>query len=320
MTRGGVTAAAGLAVVAALVVAWALRSGAGRGAPGAGAHAGAGLTGYAGSQRCMQCHPIQGREWKESLHARTVHPPSESERELLSRALLCGEEEAVYVLGERHSRRFMTPSPSEPGRHVLLPCRYDVGPAEWVGLHEGDWKTLTWEKGCGACHSVGFSSADFSLKEMGVGCESCHGPDQRHGNHTAGAGMLAFRSLSPKEEVTVCASCHLQGGKSASTGLNYARDYQAGGDLFSDYQFDWSALDKPATEADNPIDVHQKLLIRDAVTRGRDDLRCTSCHEFHAMGHAKHQKLARQEFCHLCHERTDFRLKEYSQSCNVCEF
>ena len=321
MTRAG-AAAAGLvlAILAAAVVAWILRSG---GAKQAAPEAVAGLPGYQGSARCMQCHLSQHREWEGSLHARTVHRPSEPESVMLRQALLCEQEQAAYVLGEKHSRRFMVPSPLEPGRHVLLPCRYDVGPAEWVSLHESDWSKLTWERECGACHSVGFSSDTFSMKEMGVGCESCHGPDSRHGTHTSAARMTVFAKLPAKDEITICASCHLQGGRSASTGLNYARNYEPGADLFADYKFDWATLDRPVTAADNPIDVHQKLLIRDTVTTGpgsRGELRCTSCHEFHRMGHAKHEKLARQEFCHLCHEAADFKLKEYDQSCNVCEF
>lgn len=286
----------------------------------AGTAGGAGLAGYEGSDLCVACHAAQHGEWSGSLHARTVHEPTPTEKSLLSRALLCGNEHPVLVLGERHSRRFMVPSPVEPGRHALLPCRYDTGTAEWVSLHEQDWKTLTWERSCGACHTVGFSSESLGFAEMGVGCESCHGPASRHGGYKTGGAMISFARLSAKEEVVICASCHLQGGRSRATGLNYARNYQAGDDLFADYDFDWESLDEPAPPDASPIDRHQKLLIRDAVRKDRGDLRCSSCHEFHQMGHAIHEKLARQEFCHLCHDAGDFKLKEYDQSCNVCEF
>lgn len=282
-----------------------------------------GLPGYEGSDGCRECHSIEHEQWRGSTHARTVHEPSESEKQLLRRSLLCGDEDAAFILGERHARRFMIASPGEPGKHVMLPCRYDVGPAEWVGLHESDWKTLTWEKECGACHTAGFSSDDYSFRELGVGCEACHGPGSRHGEHATSGKMISFGALPAKGEVTICASCHLQGGKSRATGLNYARNYVAGDDLFDDYQFDWGKLNSTPENADNPIDIHQKLLIRDATRASADtgnQLRCTSCHEFHRMGHDKHEKLARQEFCYLCHARADFKVKEYNQSCNVCEF
>ncbi|HEY3177049.1 MAG TPA: thioredoxin domain-containing protein [Candidatus Polarisedimenticolia bacterium] len=279
-----------------------------------------GLPGFAGSERCMECHPTQYAEWKESLHARTVHEPTAPERDLLARSLICGDHEARFVLGERHARRFLVPSETEPGRHLLLPCRYDVGPAEWINLHQTDWKSLVWERSCAACHTTGFSSDDFTSREMGVGCESCHGPAGRHGAYETRGEMIAFPPLRASEEAAICASCHLQGGRSGRTGLSFPYNYQAGGDLFSDYHFDWTQLDPNVEAAGNPIDIHQKVLIRSAVTQGRQDLRCSSCHEFHRMGHARHEKTARQEFCHLCHERSDFKVKGYSQSCDVCEF
>jgi predicted CXXCH cytochrome family protein len=253
-----------------------------------------------------------------------VHEPGPAEEQLLSRALLCAGGNARYVLGEKHSRRFLVPSEKEPGRHVLLPCRYDVGPAEWVPLHASDWKDLTWERGCGACHATGFSSAEQSFHELGVGCEACHGASSRHGGFSDRGGMAHFGAMSPREEVTVCASCHLQGGRSRTTGLNYAKDYDPGDDLFSDYAFSWESLDAVAEDAANPIDIHQKLLIRDQAGPGSEgrqgELRCTSCHEAHGFGHARHVELPRREYCYLCHARAGFSVKEYDQSCNVCEF
>lgn len=282
-----------------------------------------GLPGFDGSDFCAACHPGPAATWTGSLHARTVHAPSESERELLSRSLLCGDWEPKHILGERHAKRFMVDSESEPGRHVLLPCRYDVGPAEWAILHESDWKTLSWEKHCGACHTTAFSSEDFTFAEMKVGCEACHGPGSLHGDYSSRGEMLFFKALETRREIDVCGACHLQGGTSRRTGLSYAYNHVAGQDPFADYDFPWKSLDGVKDDVENPIDIHQKLLMRDVVTKGRADLRCTSCHAIHATrdrGHEKHEALPRQEYCYLCHEREGFAIKEYNQACNVCEF
>ena len=67
------------------------------------------------------------------------------------------------------------------------------------------------------------------------------------------------------------------------------------------------------------LDAHQKLLVKEVVFDGTSELRCTSCHQLHGLSHDKHSELPKQEFCFNCHE-IDFSLKEYSQSCNVCEF
>ncbi|MFQ5701458.1 MAG: multiheme c-type cytochrome [Acidobacteriota bacterium] len=282
-----------------------------------------GLAGYVGSGTCQACHPAQYDAWVVSQHGRTIHEPSERENALLGRSLLCGEYDAKYVLGERHARRFLVDSETEPGRHLLLPCRYDVGTAEWAHLHESDWTTRTWERECGACHATGFSSDDLTFIEMKVGCEDCHGPGERHGDYKTRADMLSLRKLDPRGEVTICASCHLQGGASRKTGLHFAYNYRAGDDLFADYAFDWKSLDETPQDTANPIDIHQKLLMRRLVT-GQEGpggaLRCTSCHTIHANSHKKHEALKTGEYCYLCHEREGFAVKEYEQSCNVCEF
>ena len=284
----------------------------------------AGREGFAGSATCRECHAAQYQEWENSLHARTVHTPTDVERSLLGRALLCDGKNARFVLGERHARRFLVPSEAEPGRHVLLPCRYDVGPAEWSSLHTEDWKRLTWERACGACHTTGFSSTRLGFDEMGVGCEACHGAGRRHGGFGDRGTMASFPGMSARDEVTVCASCHLQGGTSKSTGLSFAADYEPGEDLFADYHFRWESLDAAAAETGNPIDIHQKLLIRahvlDGGSAGGSDLRCTSCHAAHGFDHTGHALLPRSVYCQVCHEGPDFSVKEYDQSCNVCEF
>jgi predicted CXXCH cytochrome family protein len=289
-----------------------------------GAPVRAGLSGYDGSEFCKACHPKQYDQWEGTLHARTVHPPSDAERDLLRGTLLCGEYEPKYVLGLRHSQRFMLESDEEEGVHVLLPCRYDIAPGTWTNLHESEWRGMIWERSCGACHTTGFSSDDLGYVDIHVGCESCHGPGSRHGDYKKTADMIVFELSSGIEEVVICASCHLQGGRSRKTGLNFAYNYEAGADLFEDYDYDWAQLDRDDEDIENPIDVHQKIVIKDAMNPsgrpGALELRCTSCHRAHTMEHSAHETLPRDEFCYLCHARDDFKLKEYSQACNVCEF
>ena len=102
-----------------------------------------------------------------------------------------------------------------------------------------------------------------------------------------------------------------------STGMKLPPTYLAGGPLFDDYHFDWSELEQ--SEDGKVLDLHQKFNVRNVVVNGDDSLRCTSCHSLHALGHEKHAQLPKQDYCFLCHQ-ADLSLKEYSQSCNVCEF
>ena len=103
--------------------------------------------------------------------------------------------------------------------------------------HEDDWKTLPWENSCAACHTTDFRDGDHGFMEPGIGCEECHGPGSRHVASPTKDGIFTFTGRTAAEEVTVCASCHLQEGHSQRTGLSYPDGYRPGGSLFDDYVF-----------------------------------------------------------------------------------
>jgi hypothetical protein len=277
---------------------------------------------FAGSQTCQPCHVQAFADWQGSSHATTVRPADYSDVELVESFIECGDLFFSHVLGDRHHVRFLVEDAERPpgqGRWLALPCGWDVHEKEVTLHHPGRWRDLPWESGCAGCHVTGFRADDHGFLELGVGCEECHGPSKRHLTEPVPGTSLSFKDSSAAEEVSVCASCHLQGGRSRSTGLKLPPHYLAGGLLFDDYEFDWSELD--ADGGDKVLDLHQKINVHAVVVEGDDGLRCTSCHALHAMTDEKHRELPRQDYCLLCHQDTsDYALKEYSQSCNVCEF
>jgi len=276
--------------------------------------------GFAGSASCQECHQEIHAEWAKSSHATTVRPAEFSDEEQVESFIECSDMFFNQVLGDRHHVRFLLEDGDADwgaGRWLALPCGWDVHEKEVTLHHPDDWQDLPFESGCAACHVTGFRAQDHGFLEFGVGCEECHGPGQEHVNTEMFDDVYSFADRSAAEEVTVCASCHLQGGLSRSTGLKLPPHYQPGGSLFDDYEFDWSQLEQDGGAL--VLDAHQKLIIQAATQGGDGELRCTSCHSLHGLKHEKHQDLPKQDFCLLCHE-DDFSLKEYSQSCNVCEF
>ncbi|RME03934.1 MAG: hypothetical protein D6812_04800, partial [Deltaproteobacteria bacterium] len=233
---------------------------------------------YEGSAFCGDCHDAEFEAWRRSTHATTLHPPSPREAEGVAANIFCAGHEIRYVLGGKHARRYLV-ADAEQKRHYLLPCRYDVDTKTWTTLHLDDWQTRPFERDCAACHTTNFSFETLRYQETGIGCERCHGPANRHGDFESAGGMIVFSKVSAREEVLVCASCHLQGGKSKSQGTPFPSDLQAGADLFADYHFDWASLENAEQ---SPIDLHQKVTIKAIAVDGRTDaLRCTSCHSFH---------------------------------------
>ena len=279
---------------------------------------------YAGSEACMHCHVEAFQTWKASSHATTVRPAEFADEELLETFIECSGMWFTHVLGDRHHVRFLVEDEEVAwgeGRVLALPCGWDVHEKTVTSHHPDSWRDKPWESYCAGCHVTGFRAEDHGFLEYGVGCEECHGPAQEHANTAVPWGVLSFTDSSAEQEVTVCASCHLQGGESKSTGLKLAPAYRAGGELFDDYEFDWASLDAPPAEDAKILDLHQKINVRDVVVRGDDSLRCTTCHTVHDQKHEKHRELPRQDYCLLCHQPDDaYSLKEYSQSCNVCEF
>ncbi|RME56519.1 MAG: hypothetical protein D6795_01270, partial [Deltaproteobacteria bacterium] len=233
---------------------------------------------YEGSAFCGDCHDAEFEDWRRSAHATTLHPPSPREAEAVAANIFCAGHEIRYVLGGKHARRYLV-ADREQKRHNLLPCRYDVDTKTWTTLHLDDWQTRPFERDCAACHTTNFSFATQSYQEAGIGCERCHGPASRHGDFESAGGMIVFSKASAREEILVCAACHLQGGKSKSQGTPFPSDLHPGADLFADYHFDWATLENAQQ---SPIDLHQKVTIKAIAVDGRTDaLRCTSCHSFH---------------------------------------
>lgn len=275
---------------------------------------------YVGSARCLGCHVEAHASWAKSSHATTVRAAEFSDEELLETFIECSDMPFSQVLGDRHHVRFLVDDPDAEwgaGRWLALPCGWDMHEKEVTLHHPEQWRRLPWENGCAGCHVTGFRPEDRGFLEFGVGCEECHGPSGEHADTALPGNTFSFTGRSAAEEVTVCASCHLQGGLSRSTGLKLPPHYRAGGPLFDDYEFDWSQLEQG--EDAKVLDAHQKLAVRSVMESGDESLRCTSCHSLHGLENEKHRELPKQDYCLMCHE-DDFSLKEYSQSCNVCEF
>jgi hypothetical protein len=274
--------------------------------------------GWSGSQSCQPCHVEAHAQWDASSHAHTIRKAEMDDEDLLASIIPCSDMSVTHVLGDRHEVRFLVEKPDVAwgtGRWLALPCSWRPREKAPETHHLDDWRTMPFEGSCAACHVTGFRK-DQSFLEIGVGCESCHGPGARHAAAPTKANIVGFRGAA-RDEVTICASCHLQEAVSQRTGLKFPDGFVPGGSLFDDFRFDWSKLDQ--ADATKALDVHQKILIRRIVHDGDDSLRCTSCHALHGLEHEKHRSLPRQDYCSTCHEQ-DMKLKEYSQQCNVCEF
>ncbi len=109
-----------------------------------------------------------------------------------------------------------------------------------------------WNNNCIQCHSVGGapgygkreSDVESNVVELGIGCESCHGPGAEHvrAAQTARTGSLSSvrekivhpGKLSPKRSSQICGQCHsyfLPKDNHDWWDHGYRSSYHAGGDL-----------------------------------------------------------------------------------------
>ncbi len=255
---------------------------------------------------------------------RSVRPPQPEELNRVANSILCGGMRVDAVLGGKLTLRYLQ---KRGDGYVFLPCEWDAINKQVQPFRPGDWQTFSFDEKCAACHTTGWDAKTTRWLEPGVGCESCHGPASRHGAYQNAGGMVKFAELSPVNEAMICSSCHLQGGYSLKSERRFPEGYTPGDNLFAIYRYPWEELENEARgmiegrTVGNPVDVHQKIHMK-LLLDGRNDLKCTSCHDVHAGKTARHTALPRQEFCYQCHtnENGQLGLKEYQVACPICEF
>ena len=199
------------------------------------------FAGYAGSESCRECHAAVDDAWKHSHHALAEfptsqpmdNPPVEKHPEL---------KDPPRVIGYDPLRQFLVSSSG--GRFQVSDTAYDPHKREWFNVfgeeqrQPGEWghwtgRGMNWNSMCAACHNTRLrknydrASDTYGTKmvEMGIGCESCHGPMKDHvawqrehdGQRTAsGAPALADPTIKPvsrDQAFDTCGSCHSRRGE-----------------------------------------------------------------------------------------------------------
>ncbi|MBN2304147.1 MAG: ammonia-forming cytochrome c nitrite reductase subunit c552 [Anaerolineae bacterium] len=194
--------------------------------------------GYRGSEYCALCH-TQDDTWHLTAHAQMVQPPGEntilgdfSDEESLTITWPDGSERPItadditYVLGGRYMQRYVSVIARDDSTvgYFVLPVQWNIPQQDdqagvWTPYHAEDWQNplRDWRVACAGCHTTGLDGTAANTEtqfafmddyqegdvELGIGCESCHGPG---GNHMADAGTLVS---SP--DAQICGQCHIQG-------------------------------------------------------------------------------------------------------------
>ncbi len=256
---------------------------------------------YVGSAACKDCHTSRYNGWREGVHAQFVRPmaaagksaPAGNEATRAPFAL----SKAKYVLGNMHKMVFL----QQAGDHlVLLPGEFDVGDRSWNPISvqlwdpqavsaalpaegEGSSKLVNWNQRCARCHTTGYDAATGSYSELGVSCESCHGPGSVHLKTQGKERMINPEALNGELGNHICAQCHSYGTDRA-TGKPFPTAYRPGTDLSETFTFE-----KPT------LGTNTALFFGNGMTRRhhaqynelaqskhiQNGVRCFDCHQVH---------------------------------------
>lgn len=203
---------------------------------------------YVGSDTCFQCHSNQHRDWSNTIHPLMIQDAVANPSAILGdfaageetrMGTINGEERAytledvVFTMGVKYRQRYI--AATADGGYVVLPGQWNVDSATWVNATPGDWL-----KDCAGCHTTGFDVEAQTFSEIGVGCESCHGPASVHvetamnlpeGVDPYGEEVYALRqTIVSSVDSAICGQCHNR-GKSPDGEHGYPVGYVVGGPL-----------------------------------------------------------------------------------------
>lgn len=268
-------------------------------------HTGKPIPEYVHGDECLFCHRNDiGPGWQKNAHGITVRQ-REDAPELVAK-LKDVPADAEYFLGSRN--------------HVRYLKKEGYGKFAILNTPQLAWDMAKFGNQCAGCHTTGVEAASKTFSAFGLDCYTCHGNVTLDHTHDTSLIWLSKKKRSDIQAVTsICASCHLRGGKSKSSGLPYANNFIAGDNLFQDFQFDFAKADDTST---NPGDRHIFQNVRDVVVNGSDSPSCLSCHRVHERSTQRHRFAVEGPVCFSCHTKGApmKQVQHYEVHSALCEY
>ncbi len=200
------------------------------------------------------------------------------------------------------------------GRIYVLPLFWNTAWQRWL-----DWKEIVpvpdgnrdlrqlWNINCFNCHAtniqrnfdLGSRTFATTWTEMGIGCESCHGPGAAHAANPPGH-IVSMRSATRRQVFDTCAYCH--GNKT-----NYFLGFTPGERL--DDFVEPALISDPIPESDpqgefwpdgRPSRFNRPQALAQSGCFRAGAIACTNCHVAHGSANAHSLKLPIEESDRLC--------------------
>ena len=256
-----------------------------------------------------------------------------------------GRAEIKRTVGSHRYQQYLAQAPNSGDNYIRMHMLWHIQDQRWVHMNGAflypdgqpyDQHIATWNHNCIYCHNTGpepriqnydelfqrivrgepidFLQAaryDSEVAELGIACESCHGPAGQHVRQMEQpltrlwyllnpdaevAGILHAGDLPQERSAQVCGQCHAQRQPAATrlveTWLDTGPTYRAGDDLFQHVRL--VTPDTPGT-AEKPdiyrlrfwpdgtprLSAYEYTGLRESSCYTESEMTCISCHEAH---------------------------------------
>lgn len=288
-------------------------------------HVGKPVPDYVVGDECLFCHRNDvGPSWQANRHQQTI---TRVDKDVPAwRALVeasgAAVEEAEAQMGHRQVIRYLKPN-GRYGQYALWTTSWildgDAGDGH-PGESPGSWDAEHFGQRCAGCHATAVDSERQAFSSPALDCYTCHGAiDITHGSDTSRILFSEKRIDTPREEISICGSCHIRNGRSRSTGLPYPNNFVAGDNLFKDFAVD---LSPETIEGLDATDRHVLDTVRRVAFEGRESVTCVTCHTVHGRSTERHAALRFDASCTVCHfeEEPRERVRPLSRFSALCEY
>jgi hypothetical protein len=207
-------------------------------------------------------------------------------------------EDIKYVVGGKWKQRYVVFVPD--AGHVFLRWQFYDSPDGTNPRAHSYTEARAYEDRCLACHSTGFDpasvpaltvrSAEYHLEglvaELGVGCESCHGPGSNHLSDTTSLAGIQSNIINPArftsgEQFDACGSCHARNdGTNGFPGRNDAPGFLIGDDL-DDHVTVTRFENTPGRFHPDGAGSAHRMQYNDMEQGPKAWMSCSTCHDVH---------------------------------------
>lgn len=224
--------------------------------------------------------------------------------------LFCHRDATISAWGSnRHNLTIRLPEtqPVPDGAELLLGAgdnvrylkRIGYGKVAILSADGTRWDDELFATSCAGCHTTAVDPETLAYSSPSLDCFVCHGDvSLEHSDDPKMTLLAEARQDSAAVVTSICAQCHLRGGRSRSSGFPYPNNFVPGDNLFMDFEADFS---EPALASLSLADRHVFENTRDVVLLGQENVTCLSCHDVHTGSSAKHEDVWQQESCFTCH-------------------